>query len=185
MERPGRAIHCALKQPLNGKEIRPAVAGQSAKAERRESVVAHKLAGSTIDPGQQDSLLVDIQTAGAAASRGGRRPTTHSNHRSRRNHHNGSHRNGNRGNHRSHGNHHNGNPKPSAAGRCCRSPCRRDGRSRDSHRRFPLRRGRSAGWQPDRLTGKCLLPAAWMRMHSPPAKGRVQRHPKPALRRLW
>jgi len=68
MEAAGRAVHFALKHPLNGKEIRPALADGAANAEKSESTSAQQLAGSMIDPGQQNSLLVDRQSEDSAAS---------------------------------------------------------------------------------------------------------------------
>jgi hypothetical protein len=67
MRRPGRAVDLALKHLVNTKDIRPALAGRSANAGIRERIMAHELAGSMIDPGQQNSLLVDMQSEGAAA----------------------------------------------------------------------------------------------------------------------
>jgi hypothetical protein len=154
---------------------------QVRNCEKRGNTHEQKLAGSMIDPGQRNSLLVDAIGRCRKLSRSGRRPTTHNSCRSQRNHRNGSRTPGSR----SRGNHRNGSPKPSVARRSCHSPCRRDGRSQGSHRQFLPRQARSADWRRYRAIEKHRLQAAWMRMRSPPAKGPVQRHPKPARRRLW
>lgn len=142
----------------------------------------HEMAGSTWSNPAMTSHILNVVRIRSAVSRRGRvRPTRCSNHRNHRNRrHNG--RRGIRGIHRSpgsRGNRHSHAMQP--AHRCQHFPCRTNGMSPSSHRRFLLHRASPPETAISSISAECPRPVRPKLKRRPPAKKSDLRHLRPAL----